>query len=243
MIKSALAEGFGFDQFPQMETVSVIRPILAAFAAANLCSCASVTVKDAGGAVSGDKPLAAPKRIYVAPFSTAHASVKEHPMRKHPGQLASETQDLIAKHLVEDLSKTIAPATLVKSPAAAGRDGWIVTGDITEINEGSRILRMAIGLGAGSTKMETAVAVRASARSNRPFLTFDTKGTSGATPGGATNPIPFSGVPTALLAGQQGISDDAARTARMITSRIADYMVQHGWKVSGTVPKTKMATR
>jgi hypothetical protein len=157
--------------------------------------------------------------------------------------LPKEAQDLIAKHLVDELSKSVAPATLVKSPAAAGRDGWVVTGDITKLDEGSRILRMAIGLGVGSTKMETAVAVRASTASKHSFLSFSTKGTSGATPGAATNPIPFSSAPTVLFQGQQGISDDSARTARMITSRIADYMTQRGWAVSGKVGKTKMAAQ
>ncbi len=163
-------------------------------------------------------------------------------MRKNPGQLPNEVQDLIAKHLVEELSRTVAPAVLVKSPAAAGRDGWVVTGEITKIDEGSRILRMAIGLGVGSTKMETAVAVNASRASKRSFLSFSTKGTSGATPGAATNPIPFSSAPTVLFQGQQGISDDSRRTARMIASRIADYVVQRGWPVTGKVRKTKMAT-
>ena len=164
-------------------------------------------------------------------------------MRKHPGQLSSEAQDLIARHLVEELSKSVAPATLVKSPAAAGRDGWVVTGDITKLNEGSRILRMAIGLGAGSTEVDTAVAVQASPASRHPFMAFTTKGTSGATPGAATNPIPFSSAPTVLFQGQQGISDDSARTARMITSRISDYMVQRGWAVAGKSRKTKMASQ
>jgi hypothetical protein len=226
-----------------MEIPNLLRSVVATVAATCLCSCASVTVKDSGGATAGDKPVGPPKRIYVVPFSTANASVKEHPMRKNPGQLPKEAQELIAKHLVDQLSKTIAPATLVKSPAAAGRDGWVVTGDITKLDEGSRILRMAIGLGVGSTKVDTAVAVQATAASKHPFLTFSTKGTSGATPGAATNPIPFSSAPTVLFQGQQGISDDSARTARMITSRIADYVVQHGWTVSGKVQKTKMAAQ
>jgi hypothetical protein len=226
----------------RMEISRIIRPLLAMSAAAALCSCASVTVRDSGAASTGDKPAGPPKRIYVVPFSTAKASVKEHPMRKNPGQLRNEAQTIGAKSLVDELSKSIAPAVLVKSPAAAGNDGWIVTGDFTKLDEGSRILRMAIGLGAGSTKVETAVAVRASARARSPFLSFTTKGTSGSTPGAATNPIPFSSAPTALLQGQQGITDDSKRTARMITSRIADYMRQRGWAVKGEVQKTKMAT-
>jgi hypothetical protein len=79
--------------------------------------------------------------------------------------------------------------------------------------------------------------------SNPPFLNFATTGGSNATPGAATNPIPFSSAPTALLQSTQGVTDDAARTARMITATIADYMVQRGWLAAGAVQKPKMATQ
>ncbi len=207
-----------------------------------LCSCSSVTVRDMDSAQTA-RPKAAPRKFYVTRFSIDHANIKEHPMRKHPGKLGVEAQDLIANYLVSELSKNIAPATLVNSPGAAGRDGWLVSGDITRINEGSRILRMAIGLGVGGTKMVTSVAVQNLPARNKPFLHFSTTGGSGATPGGATNPIPFSSAPTVLFQGQQGVSDDSARTARMITARIADYMTGRGWLAEGKVRKPKMAVR
>jgi hypothetical protein len=100
---------------------------------------------------------------------------------------------------------------------------------------------MAIGLGAGGTKMVTTVNVRNLPAKNPAFLNFSTSGGSGATPGGATNPIPFSSAPTVLFQGQQGVSDDAARTARMISARIANYVAEHGWPLKGPVPTVKMA--
>lgn len=201
-------------------------------------ACASVTVKEVD-ASQNQKPKAAPKTFYVVPFSTAGANIKEHPMREHPGQLASETQRLLADYLVAEISKTLGPAKLVSSPAAAGRNGWLVTGDITRVNEGSRVLRMAIGLGAGGTKLETKTRVTNLPASNPPFLGFSTTGGSGAEPGAATNPIPFSSAPTALLAAKTGITDDAARTSRMITAAIADYQVQRGWLAADKVKKPK----
>jgi hypothetical protein len=179
------------------------------------------------------------------PFSTAGANVKEHPKRKNPGQLANETRQLVTDALVAEISKSLGQAKVVSSPAAAGRNGWLVTGDVTRINEGSRILRMAIGLGAGGTKLETRVRVTNLPSSNPPFLSFNTTGGSGAEPGAATNPIPFSSAPTALLATRTGITDDAGRTARMITAAIADYQVQRGWLAPDQVkkPKTGMPGR
>lgn len=225
-----------------MNKVCFFRTVLVAFSAGLLCSCASVTVKDADSGGTA-KPTAAPKKFYVTRFSTEHANIKEHPLRKHPGQLGAEAQELLANYLVSELTKHVGPAMLVSSPAAAGRDGWLVTGNITRINEGSRILRMAVGLGMGGTKLETRVAVLNLPARNKPFLSFSTTGGSGATPGGATNPIPFSSAPTVLFQGQQGVSDDSARTARMITARISDYMVSRGWLAAGKAPKAKMAAQ
>ena len=88
-----------------MKAIRVLSPLIAL----TFSSCSSVTVRDA--AVAGSvKPGAGPKRFYVVPFSTAQARIREHPMRKHPGKLASETQTLIADALVAELSKNIAPA-------------------------------------------------------------------------------------------------------------------------------------
>lgn len=218
----------------------MLRSLCLCAGASLLSACASVSVADAKLDRS-PKPKTAPKQIYVVPFSTANAKIKEHPMRKVPGGLPSEAQKLVANYLVAELSKTVGPAKLVSSPAAAGRDGWVVSGDFTELNEGSRILRMAIGLGIGSTKMATSVRVQNLPASNPPFLGFSTHGGSGATPGAATNPIPFSSAPTVLFQGQQGISDDSARTARMITARIANYIHERGWPLKGPVPTVKVA--
>jgi hypothetical protein len=224
-----------------MNVPAIFRALALGAAALLLPACASISVRDDVAAARQVKPTSAPKHIYVAPFSTAHAKIKEHPMRKHPGALPAEAQKLIADKLVEELSRTVAPASLVQSPAAAGRNGWLVTGDITELNEGSRILRMAIGLGVGSTKVATSVQVRNLPASNAPFLGFSTHGGSGATPGAATNPIPFSSAPTVLFQGQQGITDDSGRTARMITARIANYVNDRGWPLKGPVPAVKTA--
>ncbi|MES2572365.1 MAG: DUF4410 domain-containing protein [Verrucomicrobiota bacterium] len=179
--------------------------------------------------------------IYVVPFSTDGALVKENFARKNKGQLADEAQQLLAEALAADLSKQIAPARVVKRGQVPGRDGWIISGRFTRIAEGSRILRMGIGLGLGGTKMETDVNVRNLPPSNPPFLHFATTGGSNAEPGAATSPIPFSAAPVALLQTKGGVTDDARRTARMITATVGEYMVQRGWLAAGQIPKPKSA--
>jgi Domain of unknown function (DUF4410) len=198
-----------------------------------LSSCASVSVKNVDTGTAG-KPSQKP----------AHFDVRENTMlRRQKGALGSEVQQLLSKYLVQELSKNLAPASAVKVGGAPKSGGWLVGGEFTRVNEGNRLLRMGIGLGAGGTKMETKVAVRNLPASNAPFLKFATTGGSNATPGAATNPIPFSSAPTALLQSTQGVTDDAARTARMITATIADYMAKRGWVAAGAVKKPKMATQ
>ncbi len=216
-----------------------VRGALIALATTTFCSCASVSVREET-ADHGKKPAGPPKHIYVVPFGVANTQAAEGATRKNKGQLKFEGQQLIADYLVEEMSKNIAPTSVVKSTGAAGKDGWIITGDLTRISEGSRLFRMAIGLGLGGTKMETDVAVR-NGPAKAPFLKFSTSGGSNATPGAATNPIPFSSAPTAIFQSTQGVTDDAARTARMITATVADYMVKRGWMESGKVAPPKRA--
>lgn len=220
-----------------MNPSAILRCTLA-FTATLLCSCASVTVRDVESG-RAKTPQAAPERFYVVPFSTERAVVKEHPSRKNPGKLRPEVQELVASYTASELSKHIAPASVVGGAPPSAASAWIITGDFTKIDEGSRFLRMAIGLGAGKTHVETRVAVHNASAKNPPFLRFATTGTSGAMWGAATNPIPFSGLPVAVFKAQQGITEDSARTARMITAAIADYMVQRGWLAPGKVPKPK----
>lgn len=203
-----------------------------------LCSCASVSVKS-GQTGDSAKPRSKPAHIYVEPFSTERTALKEHPMRKNPGQLKQESRDLVAKYLAEELSKHIAPASIIKAGATPRTGGWLVGGEFTRISEGSRFLRVSVGLGMGGTKMETHVLVRNLPRKNPPFLNFATTGGSGATPGALTNPIPFSSVPTALMAMEGGVTDDAKRTARMIAAEIAQYAVQRGWIPAESAPAVK----
>ena len=211
-------------------------PILACL----LTSCASVTVKNVTDGNAAN-PRSKPKHIYVEPFSVAHADVKQHPMRKHPGQLASDSQKLVADFLVAELTKSVAPASLIAAGARPAGPGWIVSGDFTRLNEGSRIMRMGLGLGMGGTKMETRVAVRNLPAQNKPFLAFQTTGGSNAMPGAATNPVPFSSAASALLQSSQGVTDDAGRTARQITGVIAEYAVKRGWIAAGAGPQVKHA--
>lgn len=210
-------------------------------AAGLLSSCASVSVKNVRN-TDRTQPARKPSRIEIAPFSLQAATTKENFARGKKGELGAETQELLNRFLVAELSKHIAPACVVKNAGRkASQDVWFVSGRITRLEEGNRLLRMGIGLGAGRTRLDTEVEVRQLSMATRPFLRFSTTGGSNSAPGAATNPIPFSSLPTALLQTQTGITDDAARTARMINAALAQYLVKRGWMDAATAPTPKLA--
>jgi len=207
---------------------------LVCLSATFLSSCASISVKNVSA--SDTKITKPPTIVYVTPLSLEGAQIKENPYRKTPGALGSETQKLISGYLVSELVKAGIPAqAATKSATKSG--AWIVEGRIIRVAEGNRLLRMGIGLGLGGTKLETHVEIR-KADARRPFLAFNTTGGSNATPGAATNPIPFSSAPQALLNAKDGITDDSARTARMITGTISQYLAAHGLEVHPPVATT-----
>jgi hypothetical protein len=201
-----------------------------------VASCASVSVKNV--AHQSGIPMRKPSHIYVEPFAVANAQVKENFARKTHGHLPIEARDLLSEALASELTKAIAPASVAPQGRGASPDIWVVSGEITRIAEGSRFLRMGFGLGMGGTKLDTRVQVRSGA--GNVFIRFATTGGSGALPGAATNPAPFSSLPTALIHTKEGLTDDAQRTARMIAGMIAQEMVQRGWIAANRVPKPKM---
>jgi hypothetical protein len=194
-----------------------------AAAALGLAGCSSVTVKELNN--EGSKVAVRPAQIVVLPFAVDTARIKQYSGRKHPGQLGSEAQQLLNDYLVKELAKLGVPATNTPARAAAP-NVWVVSGRFTRLEEGSRLLRMSMGLGLGGTKMETQVDVNAG---KMHVMHFATSGGSNAMPGAVTTPVPFTGLPAALKGASDGVTDDAARTARMITGAIGAEMVKRGW--------------
>ena len=66
-----------------------------------------------------------------------------------------------------------------------------------------------------------------------PFLTFETTGGSNAMPGLLTNPGTSAAISMTTQA-MMGVTDDCARTSRMITGALNGYMIDRGW-----LPKSK----
>jgi hypothetical protein len=118
---------------------------------------------------------------------------------------------------------------------------WLITGQFNRVNQGSRGLRMALGLGAGGTKMETTVQVYdLSTRSrHQPLFTFSTTGGSNADPGIITSvgPLAPATLPEAVISvagkGGHGVSEDAKRTARVIAAYVSEQLAARGYLPAG----------
>ncbi len=209
--------------------------LLPALAAILLSACSSVSVKD----YKHSGAVAKPSHIYVVPFDTSGASINIGSDKKGTKTpvFKKAAATLLADYTVKNVNKHVAPASKVASPAAAPRSGWLVTGKFVRVNSGNRGMRMIVGLGAGGSKMETSVEVFDLATGRgKPFMQFSTSGGSNAMPGMITSGGPGIGAAyNMIFAATTGMTDDAARTSRMIAGALSEYYGERGW-----IPKDKV---
>jgi hypothetical protein len=198
-----------------------------------LVGCASISVQPGSEHAVSRVPL----KIYVAEFSTAQGEFNVDREKLELRDFKQDLQKVLQAAQVADLTRRLVPAEAApKDPWSHPRHAWLIRGEFVKVNQGSRLLRAAIGLGAGGTKMLTRVEVYdLSAGERRPFLAFTTTGGSNAEPGAitayATDPLTLA-VQIALggVSGfSHGVTEDAKRTAREITAVLSDYMYRRHW--------------
>ena len=209
-----------------------------------LTSCASVSVQK--GAEQATPQM--PQLVYVDAFSTERGKFKVDREGSDLVEFKQNLQGMMQTGLVTDLShRLIFSVPTNKEQGFRPERAWLIRGEFTKVNQGSRLLRGAIGFGAGGTKMETNIYVYdLNQNSNTPFLTFSTTGGSNAEPGavtgGATDPVVAAiGVVASGAGGiAHGLTEDTARTTREITAELSDYMYRSGWisKDKWIVPKS-----
>ena len=235
--------------------------------------CASVSVQPQI-TTAGKPPVAPaqrPRRIVVEAFTFPEpARVRVDRQGAELAALERRLQERLRERTMRELTKLGVEAVPVEAgqggrvaPADGGRSGrgaagprgepaWVVTGQFTRVNQGSRALRIAIGLGTGGTKMETAVRVfdRSTPAAGAPVLAFRTTGGSGAEPGlisagGPVNSplaiaiVVASVVETAAGSGGHGITEDADRTARMIAAYLSEELARRGYCDAASVKRAQ----
>jgi hypothetical protein len=219
-----------FNQIALKNQKAHLLPLLSLIVA----GCASVSVGNIHE--KGTPPKKLPAKIYVQEFEAPEETFRVDRTGHDLTLFIQEERQALAKDLAQQLTKYVAPAEILPSgrPLPHG-NYWVVRGDYIRVNQGSRILRAAIGFGAGGTKMETRVQV-ADIGGYWPdtFLSMLTTGGSGMVPGaaGAFSPaLPLFLAGAAANAGGaslSGLSVDRSRTAREITAAISEYCFQHG---------------
>jgi hypothetical protein len=194
-----------------------------------LVSCASVSVED--GTEHATQKM--PEIIYVADFSTAHGDFQVDRTGRELAEFKKNLQLMLKTAMATDLTDRLVPAAAVGRSKQSGlKNAWLVRGEFTTVMQGSRLLRSAIGFGAGGTMMETRVQVYDLAQNpGMPFLTFSTTGGSGSEPGAilALTDDPLQIAIGGVTGAAHGLSEDTKRTAREITAEFSNYMHQRGW--------------
>jgi uncharacterized protein DUF4410 len=194
-----------------------------------LVSCASVSVED--GTERATQKM--PEIIYVADFSTAHSDFEVDRTGAELADFKKNLQLMLKTAMATDLTDRLVTAAAVgKSKQSGLKNAWLVRGEFTTVQQGSRLLRSAIGFGAGGTKVETRVEVYDLAQnSGTPFLTFSTTGGSGSEPGAilALTADPLQIAIGGVSGAAHGLSEDTKRTAREITAEFSNYMYERGW--------------
>ena len=204
-----------------------------------LSGCASVSVKE-------DKwtpeRLALPQRVYVADYDVPAEVLAVDRSGEDLEKFRQEKAKNFTAELCEWITKRIAPAVPLAKGVRPEKGSWLVEGRFLRVNQGSRLLRSLVGLGAGGTKMEartTVLLVDAKGAKNT-IAEIETTGGSNAEPGMLTFPTPIGGGIRAVVSlAKTGVTADQLRTARMITAAMAEKLEAQGHVLPGKKEKVK----
>ena len=216
-----------------------VRHIGLAVVAACLAGCASVGVKED---VWSSEALALPQRVYVANYEVPVEVLDVDRSGEDLEQFRKEKAANFNAELCERISKRIAPAVPLTPGVRPEQGAWVVEGRFLRVNQGSRLLRSLVGLGAGGTKMEVRTIVSAvGARGvKKKVAEIETTGGSNAEPGMLTFPTPIGGGIRAVVSlAKTGVTADQRRTARMITAAMAERLEARGYQLVGKKEKVK----
>jgi hypothetical protein len=204
-----------------------------------LAGCASVSVKEEAWSGEG---LAMPKRVYVADYEVPVEVLAVDRSGEDLEEFRQEKARNFTAELCERITKRIAPAVPLTAGVRPEKGSWVVEGQFLRVNQGSRLLRSVVGLGAGGTKMEARTKVSAvRARGTKKLIAdIETTGGSNAEPGMLTVPTPIGGGIRALVSlAKTGVSADQQRTARMITAAMAEKLEAQGYALPGKRERVK----
>ncbi|MGA8597307.1 MAG: DUF4410 domain-containing protein [Bryobacteraceae bacterium] len=231
-----------------MKFVSIVYSIiLCGIACAQVPGTGRVQIKPIQS-YSGASPLAKPTAIVVYNFAATPEEVElNHAVlnrvRMHmsgaqddeKAQLSRKIVDEFSDSLIKDLQKTGRPISRGIPGELPADHTLAVQGDFLLIDEGNRARRMAIGLGAGASKVEANVQcfIRQPAQ-NIVITEFRAISKSSRKPGaaetmGAGAAPEVSAAATGATELKQGAEGDTDRMAKAIAKQITKTMTAQGW--------------
>ncbi len=197
---------------------------------------------------SGSEALSKPTAIVVYSFAANDDEVQLNQGRLNrvrmrvsgaqddeKAKLAHKIVDGFSDSLIKDLQKTGLPVSKGVAGEPAPDNSLAVQGDFLVMDEGNRAKRMAIGLGAGASSVETHVECYLKKPAENVMLTeFTATSQSSRKPGAAETMGAGAAPEVAATAGgitemKQGAEGDANRMAKAIAKEITKTLKAHGW--------------
>jgi hypothetical protein len=206
-------------------------------------------------------PLAKPDRVLVYDFAVSAddvaldravgAQLLQHLQETSQTEEQLKVGRAVAQALSVELVKAIQQLGL---PAERASEAPLVTdntlaieGQFVAIDEGNRLRRMVIGLGAGATEVKTQVQVyRVTSVSRKLIQEFETSAQSPRKPGMAETMgvgAAARGAQAVVMGAGVGIASeyadtveaDARRTAKAVAEKLSQFFVNEGWISASTV--------
>jgi hypothetical protein len=176
----------------------------------------------------------APRKIYVQDFKGQDIQFRVDRKSDSLSDFRQKITSQLSENLVKRLNESgIAAESLPADVKLPKGPYWLLGGSFERVNQGSRLLRALIGLGAGGTKVETTVAVSSlSCSPPKEFLSFKTSGGSNTEPGPGALILPTSPLdvilPIVWASSMTGLTKDTSRTAKEIAATLSEYLTQKG---------------
>lgn len=190
----------------------------------------------------GTQPTTQPAIVYVADFELDASDIRSEPgllapppklpgplgqlspappgASKDPRELARDVVDAMNQALVEELNQAGFTARRLPKSAAPPSSGWLIRGVFTEVNQGDRLRRAAIGFGQGKTELRVMVDLHdLSQGTPKPFYELATTADSGKGPGSAAMVMRF---PAAIAVRFVLAGKDLDRNVKQTAVRIAE---------------------
>lgn len=202
--------------------------------------------------VTSTLPKHAPKTVYVADFTLAiqdfqgdqgvRGALPERlnsgaaglvgnrlpqPLKTaDPAAKAGEIVRIMAEALVSDLKDKGVPAQRLAGMELP-REGWLISGQFREVDEGNRVRRAALGFEQGASQMQVQVGIGdlSSPHPNVPFVEFGTVKQPGEKIGAAMTMNPYAAAARFVME-KNASEKDTRKTAAEIVEELLKYRDQ-----------------